>query len=153
MKRLITTLFAITLFLPGIVSARKLKPEVERAMANGAMAKIHLKVLDEKGIIVTNASVRVAMDMPKGEYAIYGRTDTNGLCVVQGKTNGNYIDFLVGKDGYYGSHKRVSFVPMGEEHDVKENKWQPYGDKLEIVLNKVRNPIVLLKDPERKFIL
>ena len=78
-----------------------------------------LKVFDDTGAPVSNASVKAAFDMLPDPHSTYGKTDTNGICVVKGKTNGNKIRFLVGKDGYYGSQKEVSYVTMNEEHDVK----------------------------------
>ena len=60
--------------------------------------------------------------MPR-PHSVYGKTDSNGICVAEGKTNGNKIRFLVGKEGYYGSQKELSYVPMNEEHDVKDGKW------------------------------
>ena len=128
------------MMFPCVVFARQLKLEQRGAIANGADAKIFLKVHDDKGGAVTNASVRIATYMPTGEYSLYGKTDTNGVCVVKVKTNGFYLDFLVGKEGYYGTRKRISFLKIGEEHEVKEGKWQPYGSTENIELRKIRAP-------------
>ena len=98
----------LLLALPSAVFARKLAPEVEHAMAYGAEAKICLKVCDDVGQPVTNASVVAVFDMLPSPHSVYGKTDTNGVCVVQGKTNGNKVRFLVGKEGYYGSQKELS---------------------------------------------
>ena len=134
------TLAILLLALPYAVFARKLAPEVERAMAYGADAKICLKVCDDTGTPVTNASVCAGFDMLPTPHSVYGKTDTNGVCVVKGKTNGNKVRFLVGKEGYYGSQKKFSYIPMGAEHDVKDGKWQPYGYIENIELRKIRNP-------------
>lgn len=139
------------LALPCIVFARKLAPEVERAMAYGAEAKICLKVHDDMGCPVTNASVSVYFDMLPNPHSVYARTDTDGMCVVKGKTNGNKVRFLVGKEGYYGSKKELSYVPMYAEHDVKNGKWQPYGAVESIELRKIRNPAHLSVAFEREF--
>ena len=81
------------LALPCVVLARKLAPEVEHAMAYGAEAKICLKVCDDVGQPVTNASVAVVFDMLPRPHSVYGKTDSNGICVAEGKTNGNKIRF------------------------------------------------------------
>lgn len=139
------------LALPCILFARKLAPEVERAMAYGAEAKIFLSVCDDTGAPVPNASVCAGFDMLPRPHSVYGKTDTNGVCVVQGKTNGNKVVFYVGKDGYYGSSKTMTFVKMGEEHDVKDGKWQPYGAVESIELRKIRNPARLVASYMREF--
>lgn len=132
------------LVLPCALFARRLKPEIEHAMAYGAEAKICLKVCDDTGTPVTNASVCAVFDMLPKPHSVYGKTDTNGVCVVKGKTNGNKVRFLVGKEGYYGSQKEFSYVPMHAEHDVKDGKWQPYGADEELELRKIRNPLRLV---------
>ena len=128
------------LALPCIAFARKLAPEVEHAMAYGAEARICMKICDGIGAPVSNASVCAVFDMLPKPHSVYGKTDTNGVCVVKGRTNGNKVVFLVGKDGYYGSRKEISYVPMGAEHDVRDGKWQPYGTVESIELRKIRNP-------------
>ena len=139
------------LVLPCIVFARKLAPEVEHAMAYGAEAKICLKICDDKGTPVTNASVCAAFDILPKPHSVYGKTDTNGVCVVKGRTNGNKVVFLVGKNGYYGSRMEISYVPMGKEYDVKDGKWQPYGAVESIELQKIRNPAHLAVAHIREF--
>lgn len=134
------TLTLLFLALPCIVFARKLAPEVEYAMAYGAEARICLKICDDIGAPVSNASVCAVFDMLPKPHSVYGKTDTNGVCVIKGRTNGNKVVFLVGKDGYYGSRKEISYVPMGAEHDVRDGKWQPYGTVESIELRKIRNP-------------
>ena len=143
MKFMVKMLMLAAMTFPCASFARKLKPEVEKAMQKGALAEIRLKVVDDKGAPVTNAGVRAIMDMPSDEYSMFGKTDTNGEYVVRGKTNGNYIKFLVGKDGYYDSYKRMTYIQMYAEHDVKDGKWQPYGETQSIQLRRIRAPIEL----------
>ena len=147
--KLLQTLLLLT--LPCVVFARWLKPEVKHAMAYGAEAKICLKICDDMGLPVSNASVRTYFDMLPVPHSVYGKTDTNGVCVVKGKTNGNKIEFFVGKEGYYGSNKEKIFIKMGEEHDVKDGKWQPYGAMETIELRKIRNPAYLAVAHMREF--
>ena len=96
-----------------------------------------------QGGVVSNASVRAVFDMLPRPHSVYGKTDTNGICVVKGKTNGNKIVLFVGKDGYYGSRKEISYVPMRVERDVIDDKWQPYGDVETVELRKIRSPAQL----------
>ena len=138
-------LVSLLLALPCIVFARRLPPEVEHAMGYGAEAKICLKVCDDMGTPVTNASVCAVFDMLPKPHSVYGKTDANGVCVVKGKTNGNKVRFLVGKEGYYGSQREFSYVPMHAEHDVKDGKWQPYGADEVIALRKMRSPQQMTK--------
>lgn len=129
--------------LPCVAMARQLKPEVLKAMHNGAIAEIHLKVLNEKDDSVTDASVRVSFDMQPTPHSIHGYTDTNGIFVAKGRTNGNYVEMLVGKDGYYDSRRRITYIQMYAEHDVQDDKWQPYGETQSIQLRRIRAPIEL----------
>ena len=140
MKQIVKALLIVLMALPCAVYARQLKPEVLKAMHNGAKAEIRLKVLDDRGVPVTNASVSVVFDMLPKPYSICGKTDVRGVYVASGKTNGNHIEFLVGKDGYYGTRKKITYIQMHEEHDVNEGKWQPYGAEEIIELRKIRNP-------------
>lgn len=145
MKKEGRMLASMLLALPCVLFARRLKPEIEHAMAYGADAKICLKVCDDAGALVTNASVCAVFDMLPKPHSVYGKTDTNGGCVVKGKTNGNKVRFLVGKEGYYGSQKEFSYIPMHAEHDVVDGKWQPYGADEVIVLRKMRSPRQMTK--------
>ena len=144
-------LVLLLLALPCVAFARKLAPEVEHAMAYGAEAKICLKVCDDTGASVSDASVCAGFDMLPKPHSVYGKTDTNGVCVVKGKTNGNKIVFFVGKDGYYGSSKNITFIKMGEEHGVEDGKWQPYGALETIELRRIRNPAPLMSAYMREF--
>ena len=132
--------------LPFVASAREIKADVLKAMHNGAMAEVCLKVLDDSGEPVTNASVRAVFDILPEPRSFYGRTDTNGVCVVRGMTNGNYIEFRVGKKGYYGSTKRITYIQMHAEHDVSDGKWQPYGSEQQILLRPVKAPLRLISE-------
>ena len=148
----VKSLFALLLLAQSCVAfARKLAPEVEHAIAYGAEAKLCLKVRDDMGLPVSNASVRTYLDMLPVPHSVYGKTDTNGVCVVKGKTNGNKIEFFVGKEGYYGSSKEIIFIKKGEEHDVKDGRWQPYGAIETIELRRIRNPVNLAVAYMREF--
>lgn len=141
--RLQNMLALVFLTLPCLTFARKLPPRVEYAMSRGANAKIFLKVCDDEGLPVPNAIVKAEFDLLPVPHAVYGKTDSNGVVVVKGKTNGNKISFFVGKDGYYGSRKDITYVEMGKEHDVENGKWQPYGDMVLIPVRIIKDPVAL----------
>jgi len=61
MNRKIKLLLIVVAVILGAVFARKLAPEVERAMAYGAEAKICLKVHDDAGASVPDASVAAVL--------------------------------------------------------------------------------------------
>lgn len=124
--------------------APKTDPEWSRAVRKGAMAKIELHVVDENDTPVANANVSVIMGMISTAYRINGQTDTNGVFIIKGKTKGNEIIILSKKEGYYNSKQKLCFIKMGEERQVKNGKWQPYGEKVEVVLRKKRNPTNLI---------
>ena len=63
MNRKIKLLLIVVAVIPCLLLAGRLKPEVERAMAHGAEAKICLKVHDDLGQPVSIASVAVVFDM------------------------------------------------------------------------------------------
>jgi hypothetical protein len=121
------------------LDAPKTDPEWSRAVRKGAMAKLELHVVEEDGKPVANANIKVIMGMIATAYTIYGQTDTNGVFIIKGKTKGNEIIISAKKDGYYNSREKLCFIKMGEERQVKNGKWQPYGEKVTVVLRKVKN--------------
>ena len=108
------------------VWGRLVDSDFQRAHLNGAKARVELSVHDECGAPVSGASVHVLMGMNYrlNSYNIDGKTDTNGVFVIEGKTTGNEIEIKVTKDGWYRSQKKLCFIAMGYEHAVKNGKWQ-----------------------------
>ena len=137
MKRVIVLFLGMTVILPAVALGGRLNSEVIEAMGKGAEAKIVLKVCADAGAPVSNASVRVEFDLLPDPHSFYGKTDSKGIVVVRGKTNGNKISFFVGKDGYYGTRSEA-------ERDVKAGKWQPYPFEDSVVLKLIRTPIPLV---------
>ena len=109
MNRKIKLLLIVVAVIPGAVFARKLAPEVEHAMAYGAEAKICLKVCDDVGQPVTNASVAVVFDMLPRPHSVYGKTDSNGICVAEGKTT--RLGFLLGKMDIMVPKRKCRMLP------------------------------------------
>ena len=125
-------------------------PVYREARLSGAQAKIELCIADDDGTPVPDAKIKAYLGMnfrPLGTW-INGTTDTNGVFVLEGKTCGDEIEVFVAKDGYYGSHVIYRYAKMGEERDVKDGKWQPYGAAEKIGLRKIKNPIRLVSNVE-----
>ena len=120
----------------------KKDPVYRDARRNGAQTKIELHIQDDDGTPVPDAKIKAYLGMnfrPLGTW-IDGTADTNGVFVLEGKTCGDEIEVFVAKDGYYGSHVIYHYAKMGEERDVKDGKWQPYGAVEKIVLRRIVNP-------------
>lgn len=125
--------------------ARKEAPGYLAARRNGAEAQLRICVVDEKGDAVSNANVNVFMGMnfrPKG-YWIKGETDGSGTFLAQGKTCGDEIEIRLSKRGYYGSRRRICFANIGQERDVEDGKWLPYGATERLRLRAIENPVAL----------
>lgn len=107
------------------------------ALSKGARTRMVCHIADERGSPVVNANVRVVLAKNDSEYSLFGVTDTNGVYVIEGMTTGNYIQLSVDKKDYYSSWKRWGFIDMGNEHDVKDGKWQPYDSDEYIALRRI----------------
>ena len=126
---------------------RDVSPDFERAQIRGAKTRIVLKAVDDVGNPVAGASIHVLMGMNYRlkSYDIDGVTDTNGIFVVEGKTTGNEIEITAMKNGYYQpSKERLCFIGIGNEYEVKDGKWQPWGMEIPLVFREVRNPVKLI---------
>ena len=130
--------------------AYKRDPAYNKARRSGAMAQIKLLISNDTGVPVPNASVHVLMGMNFRErsYDIDGKSDANGLFVVEGKTTGNEVIIEVKKDGYYKSSQKICFIKMGSEYDVKDGRWQPWGMSIPITLREIRTPVQLVVQKE-----
>lgn len=140
-----TMLLLLVLTATTVAFALKKDPAYREARLKGALAKMQLRIADDGGNAVADANVDVFMGMNFRDqgYWIRGRTDTNGVFNVAGKTCGDAIEIYLSKEGYYDSMKTFRFATMGAERDVKDGKWQPYGENHSIVLRRVQNPQTL----------
>lgn len=138
-KHIVMIAFA-TLSMPSY--GLKKDPAYLDARRNGAETKIVLKVVDDMGAVVSNATVNIFFGMnfrPKG-HAISGETDETGIFTAVGKTCGDEIEICIDKSGYYPSRRRLCYAAMGKERLAEGGRWLPYGDMQQIVLRKRRNP-------------
>ena len=129
--------------MPQMAVAMRSSPdaEFERAMKKGAQARLEIRVVDDEGAPVSNATVKVLFNMltPGGGEIVTAATDTNGVAVAEGKTN-VAIRYRVEKDGYYKSEGGMDMYNMSHRYDVKGGRWQPWGMQKEIVLLPVKDP-------------
>ncbi|MBR2679695.1 MAG: hypothetical protein IKE23_02895 [Exiguobacterium sp.] len=141
MRRLTVAAFCILITLQA--SALKRDRAYLDARRNGATAKMELRISNDDGCPVSTAEVDVFMGMNFREkgYSITGRSDTNGVFIVEGRTCGNEITANISKSGFYRTTKTFRFAEMGRECEVVDGRWQPYGAIERIVLRDMRNPI------------
>ncbi len=128
-------------FFAGTVCAdiRNLTPEEIKARVSGASACEYLRVVDEKGLIVTNATVEGNFHMNDGKGNPFaGRTDTNGIYEAAGKCVGDW-HYVLSKDGYYETSGGGNYRKTG----VKHGCWQPYGMTNTAVLKRMVNPVAM----------
>ena len=113
-------------------------PGFGKVLRNGAEAKCTLRVVDDLGVPVEGAGVKVSYMMEKSKW-IRGKTDTNGMFTATGKSRGE-MRYGAIKDGYYRTSHKVEYdfnkVPL-----VSDGKWQPWNPTLEVILKKIKNPI------------
>ncbi len=80
-------------------------------------------------------------DVAQYVVEINGVTDTNGCFVIEGITTGNEIEITLTKPGHYSSTRRLCYVKMGDEREVKDGCWQPWGMEECMVIRKIEDPI------------
>ena len=146
---------AIVLLFSAIfmLCAAKKAPAYREARRNGASVKIELHVKDDDGTPVEKAEVKAFLGMNFRQLGkwVEGETNTNGVFVIEGKTCGDEIEVSLSKLGYYDSTAKYCYITMGAERDVKDGKWQPYGETVPLVLRKIKAPAKLSIMQERRF--
>lgn len=133
-----------SLLCVSMICTGKKDAEYWRMVRNGVSAKIAVHVVDGGCVPLQNADVRVVFSRFADEYTICGKTDTNGVCIVESKTCGNKVKMYINKEGYYNSQRELSFIRMGKELDVKDGKWQPYPMDETVVLRKMKKPVKMV---------
>jgi len=131
---------------PQMAVAMRSSPDAQfrAAKAKGAKARVQIRVVDDEGLPVSNATVNAyfEMVMRPGGGIVSATTDTNGVAVVEGMTNLE-IHYRAEKDGYYMSKDGIEMFSMSHRYEVKDGRWQPWGMQKEIVLRPVRNPVAI----------
>jgi len=139
MKKILMTISFLSAFMAfGEYSAKFIN-----AMRKGADTSVEIRISDDDGSPVSNATVHVCYNVGKGRSEVFGKTDGSGVFLFERKTNG-YGEIYVTKDGFYNSESRFSFIDMGNEHEVKKGKWQPCPLVNYVLLRPIRNQIPLI---------
>jgi len=105
-----------------------------------ALAKITLKVVDEKNIPVDNANVHIGFRVyTKGGWAstaksVAGQTNKKGLFDGWALAN-NFVAFTINKGGYYESTGDFKFK------ETSLGRWEPWNPEIIVVLRKIENPV------------
>jgi hypothetical protein len=138
-------IFLYILFLCSVFSSYVLGVEIRMGtrefsdvLRYGAVAKYSLRIVDDDGVAVSNALVKVSFAMEDSQW-ITGLSDTNGIFSASGKSRGEML-YCVHKDGYYQTKQRITFG----RHDgvvVRDGKWQPWNPQIAVVLRRILNPI------------
>lgn len=121
------------------------RPEVQKALRKGAMAKIIYRIVDDEGGSVSNVSVKVKWqnDYPRKTWYDSLCSDERGYVEISEKVGGR-MSAGFHKDGYYSSFDKIDFHwRKGVSPVLIDGKWQPYGENRTIVLKRIKNPIDL----------
>ena len=142
--------------IAGAVFACGLHGEVDqalnRAVTDGAQAKLILRVVDQDGNPVPDARVRCGFwrnYSGGGPLGFDLTTERNGICTAKGKCT-RQVAWTVMKNGYYNSSGEWKLSETEAKPKVSGGKWQPYGSTRTIVLKKIKNPDKLRIFPDGK---
>ena len=111
--------------------------------ARNALAQVRIKVVDQDGCVVPDATVWGGFTCGGGMndfVPVDGVTNTNGTYVAQGKCN-EFLRFEVRKEGYYRTDTKIYFARSKAAPLVVDGKWQPYGETRTVVLKRIKNPV------------
>ena len=99
-------------------------------------AKITIKVIDEQGVPVEHADVRIRFQIntQKKNNGIDGVTKSDGTVGGTTSTNG-HVGFRVIKTGYYESWSSYDFK------DKSTMRWEPWNPEIKVVIRKIENPV------------
>lgn len=114
------------------------------AVRFGATAKFKVSIVDDERNVVTNAMVSVGFGQQGNKQlgeVVSVMTDENGLAEVEGRTTGDNLWIKVEKEGYYSSRTNFNYIAVNSRHDVRFNRWQPYGEEIRMLLRGKHNPI------------
>jgi hypothetical protein len=98
-------------------------------------AKLTLKLVDDDGLALTNMPV-VAGFYYSSKFS--GKTDTNGLFVMDGNAKIGEANYFVQADGYYRSQGRYTYT--GE---VKNGCSQPWNPLATMLVRRIVNPVAM----------
>ncbi len=113
---------------------------------DGALADLRVRVVDERGVIVSNASVCVTFsDTHTTVKNTEGLTDEFGRFAAKGKTIGK-LRVWVRKDGHYETWLAPHFRELSVNEARKTKRWSKGPVETTVVLKKIRNPVRLVRN-------
>ena len=112
--------------------------------SDGAQADLHIKVVDDMGINVDNADIKVsfAVDATKS-VVVAGKTNHEGMFLAKHKTIGS-IWIFIGKNGYYSSRFQPEIEYCLDSGVLKNKAWTEKQFRVNAILKKRRNPANLI---------
>lgn len=123
-----------------LLSGEKHSDAVMDARKNGALVAVTFKVVDNRGQVVPDATIRGAFwNHGKKGFSFEKLTDANGLVSLQNECVAD-LNFSIVKDGYYKTTLRYWFDKHGYDC-VKDGRWIPWNPTIEVVLKRIVNPI------------
>ena len=123
-------------------------PEFDKAQVGGARACFNVLVVDDDGFPVEAANVHARLGLNFGKWVFVDAvTSKDGKAKIEGKTTGFEIGFEIDKEGYYLSEHSMCLVSREREnpYDVKNGKWQPWGEEVTIRARKIDHPAKLIR--------
>ncbi|MFA7256540.1 MAG: hypothetical protein WC047_03075 [Kiritimatiellales bacterium] len=110
------------------------------AVHKGAQAMMTFRVVDDEGLSVTDANIETGFDDPSPGQSIYNwQTDTNGICVVNGKTKGN-MWYRITKPGFYQTDGSFYFRSKNPPY-VVDGRWNPWNPTNTVILKAIKDPV------------
>lgn len=122
-----------------------------KAYAEGAMASVSCRVVDEENRPVAGATVRVEFKSTVqsiGDASFCAMTDREGASEVEHLTNWKVV-CAIWKEGYYESRFEVSFYDT-KRNAVKGGKWVSDALSRQVILRRIRAPESLSIFPESR---
>lgn len=102
--------------------------------------KVTLRVIDEDGNPVSDASATVNFKAGTEGNSKTERTDSDGLATMSASST-RFIEYGAGKEGYYPTWYEKSYTKFEGMTGFRE--WQPWNEILTLVLKKIKNPRAL----------
>lgn len=114
----------------------------EMYKVGGALGKITVRVVDDKGTPVESAHVVAGFFSERKTTSTEGYTDEGGLLVVEGRSTYD-VRFKIEKESYYQTSQVYNFVKhaTSKTDAIRSGKWMPWNPTLTMTLKKIRNPV------------
>ena len=108
----------------------------------GALGRVTLRVVDDKGIPVEGAHVVTGFEGTPKFTSISGDTNKEGTIVCEGRSIA-HMTLTIDKEGYYKTGKEHDFIrnAPSREEAIVSGKWMPWNPTVIITLKKIRNPV------------